>query len=124
MITLLAVTSIWNITLYLFCDAGVLSAISPMFVIAIAIIPNVAGLFAALSDAFDSGYDKDTRLMLLSSLSPIIAVTIYHLALSKMFSNPIELFIFANGITITLSITVLVLLTLIMEWLTPTYNDL
>lgn len=122
MITLLSVFSIWNISLYLYSEVETFNSMSSLFVISLAILPNAVGLLAALSDGLSTGYDKDTRLMLLTSLSPLISVCIYHLGLSDIFSHPIERFMFANGITIFFSIAVLVLLTILSECLTPNEN--
>lgn len=125
MITLMAVYSIWNVTFYLVNESGgALSSLSPLFVLILATFPNAAGAIGALCEGLDSGYDEDTRLFLFASLSPLISVGIYHLLLSELFSNPIERFMFANGVTVILSFAVLCLLTLIVECLTTNENKL
>lgn len=125
MITSLTICSIWNVTFYLVNENGVaLSSLSPIFILILATFPNAVGAISAFSEGLNSGYDEDKRLFLFASLSPLIAVGIYHLLLSELFSNPIERFMFANGVTVILSFAILCLLTLIAECLTPNENKM
>ncbi|PML84278.1 hypothetical protein BCT66_17780 [Vibrio sp. 10N.261.49.E11] len=126
MITLLVVYSIWNVTFYLISGTGNhLNTLSLPFFLAFAMLPNLLGaviaLFGGLNGEFD---DEDTRLFLLTSLSPIVSLSIYHLTLAGVFSHPLERFMLACFATSILSFIVLCLLTLFSEHLTSKQSNL